>query len=484
MFVVLALIAAACSGGEGEEASADLITDTADSGQVDAGVADAETVDDGNDSLTVAGASVVIERVPVEETITVAVVNSPTMSEIIALSNDFFTAPTGINVVFEQFDQQIFREDVTSGHGARRYDVIVTSPFTAPQWGQNGWLINLSSLATEDSDYNVGDIITSVGAANSFSGDLYALPFYAESSFIMFNQQIMNDNNIDFPDNPTWEDVAEIASIVHTDDIAGICLRGRPAWDQLGASLTTVVNTFGGTWWETPSDDDYLGEAQINQPDSGFRAAAEFYVDLARNYGPDDAANQNFNECLEQFQNGEVAIWYDSTVAASILEADDSPVAGNVGYALAPTGDTHVPSGWLWTWGLAIPNNAPHFEAAWDYIRWATSAETARLIGENSPDGWAAAAPAARLSSYEIPEFLEANDRYADITLESITNADPNNPGTTTRPGLPGVQYVGIPEFENFGSRCARQFSDAIAGDISTDEALDRCQTIASEVSQ
>ena len=171
---------------KGEEASADLITDTADSGQVDAGVADAETVDDGNDTLTVAGASVVIERVPVEETITVAVVNSPTMSEIIALSNDFFTAPTGINVVFEQFDQQIFREDVTSGHGARRYDVIVTSPFTAPQWGQNGWLVNLSSLATEDSDYNVGDIITSVGAANSFSGDLYALPFYAESSFIMF----------------------------------------------------------------------------------------------------------------------------------------------------------------------------------------------------------------------------------------------------------------------------------------------------------
>ena len=30
----------------------------------------------------------------------------------------------------------------------------------------------------------------------------------------------------------------------------GICLRGQPGWGQVIAPLTTVVNTFGGTWFD------------------------------------------------------------------------------------------------------------------------------------------------------------------------------------------------------------------------------------------
>ena len=29
----------------------------------------------------------------------------------------------------------------------------------------------------------------------------------------------------------------------------GICLRGLPGWGEMLAPLTTVVNTFGGTWF-------------------------------------------------------------------------------------------------------------------------------------------------------------------------------------------------------------------------------------------
>ena len=280
--------------------------------------------------------------------------------------------------------------------------------------------------------------------------------------------------------------MAEIARSVDTDDVAGICLRGLPGWDQLGETLTTVVNTFGGTWWEA-NPDGTPAEARINQrqPSSGFRAATEFYVDLVQDAGPDDSANFSFPQCLEQFQNGDVAIWYDATTAGTILEADDSPIAGNVGYALAPTNITGISGGWLQSWGLAIPAGQDvYVDEAWEFISWATSAETIRLIGENAADGWAAELPATRLSTFEIPEYIAAHEPYAEITLESISNADPNNPGTTPRPGLPGVQYVGIPEFQDIATRCTVEISAAIAGDISTDEALDRCQTIASEVSQ
>jgi sorbitol/mannitol transport system substrate-binding protein len=57
-----------------------------------------------------------------------------------------------------------------------------------------------------------------------------------------------------------------------------------------------------------------------------------------------------------------------------------------------------------------------------------------------------------------------------------------NNPGTTPRPGLPGVQFVGVPQFQDVGTRCTEEFSAAIAGQKSVDDALAACQEIASAV--
>ena len=43
--------------------------------------------------------------------------------------------------------------------------------------------------------------------------------------------------------------------------MSGICLRGLPGWGELFAPLTTVVNTFGGTWFTK----DW--QAQVNAPE-------------------------------------------------------------------------------------------------------------------------------------------------------------------------------------------------------------------------
>ena len=353
-------------------------------------------------------------------------------------------------------------------------------PFEAPQFGGvNGWLQDLTPLAEADDDYNLDDLITPIRDALSLNGQLFGVPFYGESSFLMYNQQIMADAGITVPDEPTWDQIADIARQVDSDDVAGICLRGLAGWGDLGASLTTVVNTFGGTWWEA-NDDGTPGEAQINQADSGFRAATEFYVDLVTTVGEDDAANSSFPQCLELMQEGGAAMWYDATVAAGILENEG--LTGNLGVALAPTGPAGLPAGWLWTWSFAIPENAPNVEAAWEFISWATSEEFINLSG--TTNGWAAAPPGSRVSTYNNPDYLAATESFADVVLNQIEAANPENPGSTPRPGLPGVQYVGIPEFQDIGTRCTQEISAAIAGDITVDTALDNCQAIASEVSR
>jgi sorbitol/mannitol transport system substrate-binding protein len=415
-----------------------------------------------------------------EKTISVAIVGNPQMEDIASLTPELFTAETGINVEYVILEEQTLREIVTRdvGAGGQQFDVVMIGMFEAPQFGRNGWLVDLNQYAADDPEYDVDDIFPTVRDGLSYDGGLYAAPFYAESSFVMYRKDVLEAAGQTMPDAPTWDEVAEIARAVDTDEMAGICLRGKPGWGDLGAIFTTVINTFGATWW-LQGEGDTIGAAQIDQPE--FKEALQFYVDLIADAGEDDAANASYNECTAQMQDGRVAMWVDATVAASNLEADDSPIKGKLGYALSPTKLTDA-SGWLWAWALAIPENAPDKDAAWEYVKWATGPEYLVQAGENLPGGWATVPPGTRLSLYENPSYQEAAAAFADITLQAMQAAPINDPGLQPRPGLPGVQFVGVPQFQDVGTRCTQEFSAAIAGQKSVDDALSACQAIASEV--
>ena len=415
-----------------------------------------------------------------EKTINVAIVGNPQMEDIASLTPDLFTAQTGINVEYTILEEQTLREIVTRdvGAGGEQFDVVMIGMFEAPQFGRNGWLVDLNTYAADDADYMVDDIIPAVRDGLSYDGGLYAAPFYAESSFVMYRKDVLEAAGVTMPDAPTWDEVAEIARAIDTDEMAGICLRGKPGWGDLGAIFTTVINTFGATWW-LAGEGDTIGAAQIDQPE--FKEALQFYVDLLADAGEDDAANSSYNECTNQMQDGKVAMWVDATVAASNLEADDSPIKGMLGYALSPTKLTDA-SGWLWAWALAIPENAPDKDAAWEYVSWATGPQYLVEAGENLPGGWATVPPGTRQSLYENPNYQEAAAAFAQKTLDAMLAAPINNPGTTPRPGLPGVQFVGVPQFQDVGTRCTEEFSAAIAGQKSVDDALAACQEIASAV--
>ena len=75
---------------------------------------------------------------------------------------------------------------------------------------------------------------------------------------------------------------------------------------------------------------------------------------------------------------------------------------------------------------------------------------------------------------------MKAAKSFADITLKSIQTADPTD---ATRDKVPyvGVQFVGIPEFQGFGTDVSQQLSAAIAGQLSVDDALTKSQDIVTK---
>jgi len=416
------------------------------------------------------------EAAPAEEAasgeeivLNVATVNNGQMKDMESLAPEYEALNPGVKVNFQVMEEGDLRSAVTAdvASGAGQYDIVTIGAYETPQWGANGWLVDLTPYLEADPNYDVADILTPVRDALSYNGQQYAVPFYGESSILMYNKEITDAAGITISNNPTWQEIADAAKKLKTDDMAGICMRGKPGWGDLFAPLTTVVQTFGGSWY------DMDWNATVNSPE--WKEAVTFYKTMLDESGQPDPVSYSFNECLTALKNGEVAMWADASVAASMLEADDSPVKGKMGYAHMPVVKT-TESGWLWSWNLAVPASTKQVDEAVKFIMWATSKDYHQLVGEKL--GWSLVPPGARTSTYSIPEYKEAAAAYAPITLEVMSAVNPVQPGVNPQPWV-GIQYVAIPEFQDVGNQCAQLMADYIADRTSIDDALAQCQEIA-----
>src|SRR5437762_12094585 len=92
----------------------------------------------------------------------------------------------------------------------------------------------------------------------------------------MYRKDVMAAKGLTVPDNPTWQQVADLAAKADgaQPGMKGICLRGQPGWGEVIVPLTTAVNTCGGTWCTK----DW--QAQVNAPE--FVEATHFYLHLER----------------------------------------------------------------------------------------------------------------------------------------------------------------------------------------------------------
>jgi sorbitol/mannitol transport system substrate-binding protein len=408
-------------------------------------------------------------------TITVAVVSNPLITgQMIPLTTSTFEKQNpGIKVKFATYTEGDLRaaiEKNVSTH-SNAFNVIMIGPYEAPLFAKNGWLTDLSKqYIASDPGYDASDLLPPIAKALSYKGDLYAAPFYGESSMMFYNKTLFKAAGLTMPTNPTWDQIQGFAAKLNQPGkVAGICLRGLAGWGDNMAALDTVVNTFGGQWFDTN------WKPQLTSP--AFTAAANFYVNLVRKYGESGASNDSFNQLLTLYGQGKCAMWYDATVAATSIATTYPDVYKQTGYALAPVNKTKS-SGWLWSWALGIPQGVSNSGAAWKYVSWATSKQYDQLVGKKY--GWSAVPPGTRTSLYNNPDYQSAAKPFADITLQSINSTDPEHPTLNPVPYV-GVQYVDVPQFESLGLTVGQQIAGAIAGTESVSQALQAGQSAASQ---
>ncbi|MEP3848063.1 MAG: sugar ABC transporter substrate-binding protein [Paracoccaceae bacterium] len=416
----------------------------------------------------VASAMITAPAMTTASELTIATVNNGHMITMQRLAAEFIAQNPGTSLNWVTFSEGELREQVTKDITEQRgqFDVMTIGMYEAPIWGERGWLAPLEFSASYDQD----DLLPAIRDGLSYEGQLYAAPFYGESSMIMYRSDLLRQAGVTLSNNPSWDEVIAAAEAMtdRGNNTYGICLRGKPGWGDNMAFLTTMANSFGAQlfdegWKPTLDSDEW-------------KTAVTLYVDTLTKYGPPGSEGNSFNEILSLFNAGRCGMWIDATIAASfITDPDQSEVASDVAFAQAPSGVTSKGANWLWAWALAVPAGSNATEEATDFIEWATSKAYIDLVGERR--GWGQVPTGTRQSTYRNAQFQQAAV-FADAELNAILSANPSDSTLNPTPYV-GVQFASIPEFADIGGYMGEQMTLALQGDLSVEDALANAQAYA-----
>ncbi len=403
------------------------------------------------------------------EELTIATVNNSDMIIMQKLSSHW-EAETGHTLNWSVLEENVLRQRVTTDIATKggAFDIITIGAYEAPIWGAQGWLNSLDDFGDS---YDYDDIFETVRNGLSADGALYAVPFYAESSFTFYRKDIFAAAGIELGDEQmTYDEFKDIVAMVHDPDngVYGTCQRGKAGWGENMAFVGPLVNAFGGRWFDLDWNPQLTSEAWVN--------ALNYYVDLMHSYGPPGASANGHNENRALFADGKCATWVDATSAAGyIFNPNESSVADKTDFTQAPKQVTDKGTGWFWAWALAVPASSTKVDAAKSFLAWATSKEYVELVGES--EGWVAAPPGTRKSTYANANYMSAAP-FAETVQNSILAA---NPADATLEPVPytGVQFVAIPEFQGIGNYVGQQVAAALANQQSVMEALENSQAFA-----
>jgi sorbitol/mannitol transport system substrate-binding protein len=399
------------------------------------------------------------------ETLTIATVNNADMIIMQKLSPRWEQA-TGHKLNWVVLEENVLRQRATTDIATKggQFDIITVGSYETPIWGKQGWLNQLNDLGD---DYDYGDLIETVKNGLSYEGKLYAVPFYAESSVTYYRKDLFDQAGLSMPERPKYEQIRQFAEKLtdKSKEQYGVCLRGKPGWGENVAYVSTLVNTFGGRWFDEKWQPQLTSEP--------WKKAISFYVDLINKYGPPGATSNGYNENRALFSTGHCAMWIDATAAAGYLyNPADSQVADKIAFAQAPVEVTTNGANWFWSWALGIPTSSKKVDAAKSFVKWATSDDYVKLVGET--ENWLVIPPGTRQSTYNNPEYKKAAP-FVGFVLNAIQSADTQHP---TKDPVPytGIQYVAIPEFQGIGSQVGQSIAAALSGQMKVEQALDTAQ--------
>lgn len=302
---------------------------------------------------------------------------------------DGFKALTGIDVSYEIYPIDICFAKADSALTARspQYDAIVTA---VPHTWKYAWskrIVDLgpylanAELTAETYAWN--DVLEPLrrgamwdGVPGSEPGTqgarLWSLPLGFELAGVTYNRRVFDAMHFDPPKH--LPDLVEKAvRIARSRQMSGIAVRGAPAWPTLLPGFISAYASYGAMDFERRA-------GRLHAAMNGHRSYAmhALWVEMVRHGAPRRWSQLAWYDVGNEVGAGNCAMMFDADALGLLINSGHQQESGNLGFhALAPAPGANGPTACAWIWSLMMNAASRNKEAAWYWMQWATSPQTA-----------------------------------------------------------------------------------------------------------
>lgn len=335
-----------------------------------------------------------------------------------------FTKETGIKIEWVEIPHdnmhERFVQEAVSGSGA--IDIYDTDQPWISEFASKGYLEPLGDKLTKEDKV---DFYEAALDASSYQGEIYSVPFFVHTPIVYYRTDLFEEAGIkEFP--KTWEEYADAAKKLKNGDVYGTIIEAK----QAGEPVTHLVDWIyqnGGSIIDKDSNITINSPENVETFNFLLKMMYEDKSVMPGSLGYDNADVHNL------FMQGKVAMvknW--PYMYAMAKDPEQSAVSDKFAVAVQPAGKEQSTA--AWTWGFGISNSSKNKDAAWEFIKWATSSKQLAALGIANMN------PVPRSSSLEI---VSSDETLTDLDKESIqvmSEALNYASNATENPNFPTVQ--------------------------------------------
>ena len=272
---------------------------------------------------------------------------------------------------------------------------------------------------------SMSEFFPAIVQANTVDDKLVAIPWFTDAGILYYRTDLLEKYGFDGPPE-TWEELESMSQTIQegerqeNQDFSAFVWQGN-SYEGLTCDALEWVNSVGGGSIISPEE-----VITINNP-----AAVDIVSRAAEWVGtisPTGVTGFEEEDARNFFQAGNAAFMRNWPYAYSLMNADESPIAGQFDVVPLPHAEGTDPAATLGGWNLGVSRYSNNPDIAADVAAFFASAEAQKIRaiqGSYIP---------TRPALFEDQEVLEARPFYGNL-LDVFTNA-------VARPSAPtGQQY-------------------------------------------
>ncbi len=355
-----------------------------------------------------------------------------------------FQNQTGIKVNLENYGENELVQKLTTEFtaGNSDVDVFMQRPLQEGRlFANNKWYVDLNTYTSNTSKtpaaFDTADFQKGPVGTETINGMLTGIPIVTEQEVLYYRKDLFQAAGLQ-PPKTLDELKADAAKLTDKQKQQfGFIARGQgnPAVTQ----FSSYLYSYGGDWF-----DQTTKKATLNTPEA--IAAFTLFGQLHHDYAPPGTTNMSWPQAVAVFGQGSVAEYTDAnSIFANLLDPTKSTVADKTGVIVFPAGPKGSVPYSVTSWGLSMAAGSKNKDAAWEFIKWATSKQIVlKEQGEGAVPGartsvWADPAGKAKFpADWIAAQQASANGRGYDRPLVTQVNAARDIIGTVITDAING----------------------------------------------